>query len=86
MSFGNEYNRYEFDKHDNINRKSNKFLRNDHFNKIVKWFENEYSIKKGKKLIIIGYNKQWKKKVNMGKINNRKFYQIPYCKLLNKLT
>ena len=42
----------------------------------------EYS---NKKLIIVGYNTNWKKEVNMGKKNNRKFYQIPYCRLLNKL-
>ena len=56
---------------------------NDYLNKLVKWLEIEYS---DKKIIVIGYNEQWKNKINMGKINNRKFYQIPYCKLLDKLT
>ena len=56
---------------------------NNHFNCIVKWLTINYS---NKKLIIIGYNKNWKPKVNLDNKTNRKFYQIPYCKLLNKLT
>ena len=56
---------------------------NDHFNKIISWIAKEYS---NKKLIIIGYNTNWKKGVNMGNLNNRRFYEIPYCRLLNKLT
>ena len=56
---------------------------NEYFNLVVKWLSNKY---KHKKLIIIGYNQKWKQHVNMGKENNRKFYKIPYCKLLNKLT
>ena len=35
--------------------------------------------------IIIGYNKGWKSKVNLGKQNNRKFYQIPYSKLVKAI-
>ena len=54
---------------------------NNYFNLIVKWITNMYSNKK----IIVGYNLNWKKGVNMGKKNNRTFYQIPYCRLLNKL-
>ncbi len=54
----------------------------DYFNRIVKWISLKYS---NKKLIIIGYNVNWKKGVDMGKKNNRNFYQIPYCKLLDML-
>ncbi len=54
---------------------------NNYFNLICKWFEKNYS----GKTIIIGYNVNWKKNVNMGKNNNRTFYQIPYKKLLEKL-
>ncbi len=38
-----------------------------------------------KKAIIIGYNEGWKDKMNLGKNTNRKFYQIPYARLLNKI-
>ena len=35
--------------------------------------------------LIIGYNPNWKTNVNLGKKNNRNFYQIPYKRLLFKL-
>jgi putative transposase len=41
----------------------------------------EYEIKE----LIIGYNVNWKKGVNIGRQNNKKFYQVPYRKLLNML-
>ena len=55
---------------------------NNYFNKIVKWLLNEYS---NKKLIILGYNKEWKQGINLGKNNNQKFYSIPYMSLINKI-
>jgi IS605 OrfB family transposase len=39
-----------------------------------------------KQYFIIGYNEGWKTKVNMGKNNNRQFYDIPYSRILQKLT
>lgn len=58
------------------------FTINNYFNKIVKWMEKEYA---NKKLIIFGYNKEWKQNTNMGKTNNMKFNKIPYMKLINKI-
>lgn len=55
---------------------------NDYFNKIVRWFVNNY---RHKKKIIIGYNINWKNGVNLGRDTNRKFCRIPYMKLLRKL-
>ena len=52
------------------------------FNQIVKKMYDLYN-KKDK--IIIGYNKSWKTNINIGKDNNRKFYQIPFRKLIKKL-
>ena len=40
---------------------------------------------KDKDVFIVGYNPNWKDKVDIGKKNNRIFYQIPYKKLLDKL-
>jgi len=37
-----------------------------------------------KKEIIIGYNEMIKQEINIGR-NNRKLYQIPYCKLFKKI-
>ena len=55
---------------------------NDYFNKLVKYL---YIMYKHKKHIILGYNINWKTGVKMGKKNNRKFYNIPYSKLIYKL-
>ena len=55
---------------------------NNYFNKVVKWMAKEYS---DKKLIILGYNKEWKNGVNLGRENNRKFYGIPYMSIINKI-
>ena len=55
---------------------------NEIFNKIVDLIIEKYS---DCEYIIVGYNKGWKTGVNMGKTNNRNFYEIPYRKLLNKL-
>ncbi len=60
-------------------RRTNKI--NNYFNLIVKWISKKYKTKK----IIVGYNVNWKKGITMGKKNNRTFYQIPFCKLLQKL-
>lgn len=51
-------------------------------NEIVDKLKELYS---SKKLIVIGYNEGWKNKVNMGKNTNRKFYEIPYAKLISKM-
>ena len=40
-----------------------------YFNILVKWVDNNY---KHKTKLIIGYNKLWKQKVNMGRRNNQK--------------
>ena len=35
--------------------------------------------------IIIGYNKGWKQDINIGRINNQKFTEIPFYKLINQI-
>ena len=35
--------------------------------------------------IIIGYNKEWKQDINIGKINNQKFTEIPFYTLINQI-
>ena len=54
----------------------------NYFNKVCDWMIKEYP---EKKCVVIGYNKNWKNRTNMGNINNRRFYEIPYVKLINKL-
>ncbi len=36
--------------------------------------------------VVIGYNKEWKQNINIGKRNNQNFVQIPFHKILNHLT
>lgn len=61
-------------------KRSNKI--NGYFDDVVKWF---YDMYKTKEKIIIGYNKNWKDGVNLGRNTNRKFNKIPYTKLIHKL-
>ena len=35
--------------------------------------------------IIIGYNKEWKQDINIGRINNQKFTEIPFYTLVNQI-
>lgn len=57
---------------------------NDFFHKTSKNVI-DYCIKNDIGTLIIGYNKQWKTECNIGKMNNQKFVQIPYFKLINQL-
>lgn len=50
-----------------------------YFDDIAKWLLEKYN---NKIKIIIGYNKGWKTKCNLGK-TTRDFYEIPYFKLIN---
>jgi putative transposase len=55
---------------------------NGKINIIIQKIKELYS---NKKLIIIGYNKNWKTNINIGKDNNRKFYQIPFSRIISKI-
>ena len=52
------------------------------FNRIINKLVDVYS---NKEVFIFGYNAGWKTNVNMGRKNNRNFYQIPYKKFITKL-
>jgi len=52
------------------------------FNEICKWISETYE---DKKCVVLGYNKNWKSGINLGKKTNRLFYGIPFMKLINKL-
>ncbi len=36
--------------------------------------------------VVVGYNKEWKQNINLGKRNNQNFVQLPFSKILNHLT
>ena len=56
----------------------------DQFHKISRRIIN-YCVDNNLGTIIIGYNSSWKQKVNMGCINNQKFVQLPYYKLISQI-
>lgn len=56
----------------------------DLFHKISRYIVN-YMIKNKIGNIIIGYNKNWKDSISLGKKTNQKFVQIPYFNFLNYL-
>ena len=49
-------------------------------NKLIKILKEEKISK-----LVVGYNKKWKKEVNIGKKNNQNFVSIPFRKILNIL-
>lgn len=63
-------------------RRNNKI--NDQFHKISRKIIN-YCVDHNFGTIIIGYNRFWKQKVNMGRRNNQKFVQLPYFKLISQI-
>ena len=63
-----------------LNERNNKI--NGEINKLTNKLLETYN---DKKYFIVGYNEGWKTKVNIGRINNRQFYNIPYSKILQKL-
>lgn len=58
---------------------------NDYLHKATRLFVN-YLVSKEINSVVVGYNKEWKQGINIGKVNNQNFVGIPYYKLLNMLT
>ena len=57
---------------------------NDYLHKVSKFIVNSL-LKQKVGNLIIGYNKDWKDSSNIGKVNNQKFINIPYLKLIQNL-
>ena len=58
---------------------------NDYLHKSSRLFIN-YLVSNDITDVVIGYNKEWKQGINIGRVNNQNFVNIPYYKLLNMLT
>ena len=56
----------------------------DYMHKTSRFIIN-YCIQNNIKNIVVGYNKDWKRNIEIGKVNNQKFVMIPYQKLINQL-
>jgi putative transposase len=57
---------------------------NDLFHKITRAIIN-YCIHFRVDTLVIGYNPQWKQQVNLGKVNNQNFVNLPFLKLIHML-
>ena len=68
----------------NITLKRNNKV-SDYLHKITSMFIN-HAVSKGISDVVVGYNKEWKQGINIGRVNNQNFVGIPYYKLLNMLT
>lgn len=56
----------------------------DCFHKTSRYIINQ-AVSNDVRTIIVGHNKNWKQEVNIGKVNNQKFVQIPFDKLIHQL-
>lgn len=56
----------------------------NYFHHVSKLLVN-YCLKYNVGRIIIGYNEEWKQKINLGKKNNQEFCSIPFDKLIQKI-
>ena len=57
----------------------------DKIHKISRWIVN-YCVNNNIGSIVIGLNKGWKQNINLGKKTNQKFVEIPFSKLIDKIT
>lgn len=65
------------------NRRS--FWIDDKIHKISRWIIN-FCINNNIGNIVIGLNKGWKQDIDLGKKNNQKFIEIPFSKLIDKIS
>lgn len=56
----------------------------DYFHKVSRTII-DYCIRNDFGTIVIGYNKSWKQKINIGKKNNQSFVSIPFLKLVKQV-
>ena len=56
----------------------------DYMHKTSRYIVNQL-VSKGVNTLIIGKNDGWKQDINIGKVNNQKFVQIPFESLISKL-
>lgn len=66
-----------------LGRKRNNKI-NDYLHKTSRMIIN-HLVENDINTLIIGYNKNWKQEINIGKLNNQKFVMIPFYKFLHML-
>ena len=67
-----------------LNNKRN-FWIEDKIHKVSRWIIN-FCKKNNIGFIVIGLNKGWKQEINLGKKTNQRFVEIPFSRLIDKIT
>ena len=76
--------RYTSKRISNLTIKRNNRI-SDYLHKSSRIFIN-HLVSNGITDVVIGYNKEWKQGINIGRVNNQNFVNVPHYKLLNMLT
>ena len=76
-------NKFWSHKLSNITKKRN-FKVNNYLHNCSAYIMNQ-AVSNNINTIIIGYNKGWKQDINIGRINNQKFTEIPFYTLVNQI-
>ena len=62
------------------------YKREEQLRNIIGYYSNrlmELLVKEGISTLVIGHNKNWKDKINIGKVNNQNFVSIPFSKIID---
>lgn len=77
------HNKYNSNKLNNLTLKRNNKIQ-DYLHKSSRFIVN-YCVKNNISNLVVGYNKEWKQEINIGKRNNQNFVNIPYQKFIYML-
>ena len=62
------------------------YKREEQLRNVIGFYSNrlmDLLIKEGISTLVIGHNKNWKDKINIGKVNNQNFVSIPFSKIID---
>ena len=62
------------------------YKRNEQLRNIIGFYANKLIkilLEEGISTLVIGHNKNWKNKINIGKVNNQNFVSIPFSKIID---
>lgn len=77
------HNKYSSNRLNNLTLKRNNKI-TDYLHKSSRFIVN-YCVNNQISNLVVGYNKEWKQEINIGKRNNQNFVQIPYQKFIYML-
>ena len=62
------------------------YKREEQLRNVIGYYSNrliDLLVKEGISTLVIGHNKNWKNKINIGKVNNQNFVSIPFSKIID---